>query len=75
MLWRWKRAVIERIAMLRLTVHPEAQVAPICDRVPWLGFVGSSCIPPTVGRCDFFAPLKDSHCQDFQVCFAAFALP
>jgi hypothetical protein len=28
-----------------------------------------------VERCDFFAPFKDSHCQDFQVSFAAFTLP
>ena len=25
--------------MLRLTVHPEAQVTPVQHRIPWLGFV------------------------------------
>jgi len=39
-LWAWKRAVIERLAGLRLTVHEgSAQVAPVTSGVPWLGFV------------------------------------
>lgn len=38
-LWDWKQAIIERLARLRLTVHPEAQVAPVSQGVPWLGFI------------------------------------
>jgi RNA-directed DNA polymerase len=39
-LWAWKRAVIERLATLRLTIHEErAQVMPVTQGIPWLGFV------------------------------------
>jgi RNA-directed DNA polymerase len=38
-LWRWKQALIERLAALRLTVHPEAQVTPVKHGIPWLGFI------------------------------------
>jgi RNA-directed DNA polymerase len=39
-LWRWKRAVVERLATLRLTVHEgPAQVVPVTQGVPWLGLV------------------------------------
>ena len=39
-LWAWKRAVIERLARLRLTIHEEAaQVTPVICSIPWLGFV------------------------------------
>ena len=39
-LWRWKAAVIDRLATLRLTVHRgPAQVVPTRCGVPWLGFV------------------------------------
>jgi retron-type reverse transcriptase len=39
-LWAWKRAVVERLAGLRLTVHEEAaQVTPVDRGIPWLGFV------------------------------------
>jgi hypothetical protein len=31
--------VIERLAGLRLTVHPNAQVEPCAAGIPWLGFV------------------------------------
>jgi len=27
-LWHWKQATLERLATLRLTVHPQAQVSP-----------------------------------------------
>lgn len=39
-LWMWKRAIIERLAQFRLTLHENAaQVLP-CERgIPWLGFV------------------------------------
>jgi hypothetical protein len=39
-LWAWKRAVVERLAALRLTVHERsAQVEPVTAGIPWLGFV------------------------------------
>lgn len=38
-LWRWKHAVVEYLATLRLTVHPQAQVTPVAHGIPWLGFV------------------------------------
>ena len=39
-LWAWKRAVIERLARLRLTIHEErAQVRPVSEGFPFLGFV------------------------------------
>ena len=39
-LWEWKRALIERQAGLRLTIHESsAQVLPVSDGIPWLGFV------------------------------------
>lgn len=38
-LWQWKQALIERLAALRLTVHPNAQVMPVEHGIPWLGFV------------------------------------
>ena len=39
-LWRWKRAIIDRLARLRLALHESAaQVAPVAAGIPWLGFV------------------------------------
>jgi hypothetical protein len=39
-LWDWKRAVIERLARLRLTLHEtRAQVRPVQEGFPFLGFV------------------------------------
>jgi RNA-directed DNA polymerase len=39
-LWQWKKAIGERLASLRLTVHEaSAQVTPTNQGVPWLGFV------------------------------------
>jgi RNA-directed DNA polymerase len=38
-LWHWRQAVIERLAALRLTVHPQAQVMPARHGIPWLGFL------------------------------------
>ncbi len=39
-LWRWKKQLIERLATLRLTLHERcAQVRPVNDGIPWLGFV------------------------------------
>jgi hypothetical protein len=39
-LYIWKRAIIERLAQLRLTIHEaEAQAQPTGCGSPWLGFV------------------------------------
>lgn len=39
-LWAWKRAIVERLAGLRLTLHGgSAQVAPVTAGIPWLGFL------------------------------------
>jgi hypothetical protein len=39
-LWRWKAAVIERLAALRLVVHAHsAQVMTTVRGIPWLGFI------------------------------------
>ena len=39
-LWAWKRAIIDRLAGLRLTSHEsEAQVTPTRAGIPWLGWV------------------------------------
>jgi RNA-directed DNA polymerase len=39
-LWRWREAIIDKLAMLRLTLHErEAQVTPVTQGIPWLGFV------------------------------------
>ena len=39
-LYRWKRAIAERLAGLRLRLHErEAQVLPVRCGIPWLGFV------------------------------------
>lgn len=39
-LWSWKRAIVGRLAQLRLTIHDEsAQVVPVTTGIPWLGFV------------------------------------
>jgi retron-type reverse transcriptase len=39
-LYRWKEAIIDFLATLRLTIHErEAQVIPCTHGIPWLGFV------------------------------------
>ena len=39
-LWRWKQAIIARLARYRLTLHEAAcQVTPTRCGAPWLGFV------------------------------------
>jgi hypothetical protein len=43
-LWRWKENIIEHLATLRLTVHPQAQVTPVEHGIPWLGFTVYSTI-------------------------------
>lgn len=39
-LYAWKRAIIARLAAMRLTLHEgQAQVTPVAQGIPWLGFV------------------------------------
>ncbi|MBL8485307.1 MAG: hypothetical protein JNJ60_24130 [Rhodocyclaceae bacterium] len=39
-LWAWKRAIVLRLARLRLTLHEAAtQALPVACGIPWLGFV------------------------------------
>ncbi len=38
-LWGWKRAVESKLAELRLTAHPEAQVMPVTEGIAWLGWI------------------------------------
>jgi hypothetical protein len=40
LLYRWKRALIDALGKLRLTIHrDQAQVIPVEHGIPWLGFV------------------------------------
>ena len=39
-LWRWRKAIIERLAKLRLTLHESsAYPKPVAEGIPFLGFV------------------------------------
>ncbi|MCB9108832.1 MAG: group II intron reverse transcriptase domain-containing protein [Anaerolineales bacterium] len=38
-LWRWREAIVERLARLRLTIHPGSQPHPVSEGIPFLGFV------------------------------------
>jgi hypothetical protein len=39
-LWQWKEAMVDYLAGLRLTLHRErAQVRPVSEGIPFLGFV------------------------------------
>jgi RNA-directed DNA polymerase len=38
-LWRWKKAIIERLAKIRLKIHKRTQVVPLKSGIPWLGFI------------------------------------
>jgi retron-type reverse transcriptase len=38
-LWRWRTAIIAKLAQLRLTIHPAAQPRPVTEGLPFLGFV------------------------------------
>ncbi|MBU0654554.1 MAG: hypothetical protein KJ914_05400 [Gammaproteobacteria bacterium] len=39
-LWEWKQAIREKLASLRLRFHEHsAQVTPVTQGIPWLGFV------------------------------------
>ncbi|MBX3056934.1 MAG: hypothetical protein KF770_10720, partial [Anaerolineae bacterium] len=37
-LWAWHEAVVDRLAELRLTVHPGAHPRPVSEGIPFLGF-------------------------------------
>lgn len=38
-LWAWWAAIVERLARLRLTIHPGAHPRPVAEGIPFLGFV------------------------------------
>jgi len=38
-LWAWHKAIVRRLATLRLTVHPGAHPRPVTEGFPFLGFV------------------------------------
>jgi len=38
-LWDWRESLIERLATLRLTIHPGAHPRPVTEGIPFLGFV------------------------------------
>jgi hypothetical protein len=38
-LWRWRAAVVERMAKLRLTIHRGAHPRPVNEGIPFLGFI------------------------------------
>jgi RNA-directed DNA polymerase len=38
-LWGWKKAIVGRLAEMRLTIHAGAQVVPVSAGIPWLGFI------------------------------------
>ena len=37
-LWEWQAALVERLAWLRLTLHPGAHPQPVTEGIPFLGF-------------------------------------
>ena len=37
-LWGWRDALVERLAALRLTLHPGAHPRPVAEGIPFLGF-------------------------------------
>ncbi len=37
-LWSWREQLILKLAHLRLTIHPQAQVKPVTNGIPFLGF-------------------------------------
>jgi RNA-directed DNA polymerase len=38
-LWAWRQAIVDRVADLRLTMHPGAHPRPVTEGIPFLGFV------------------------------------
>jgi retron-type reverse transcriptase len=39
LLWEYRRAIVERLARLRLTIHEQAQVHPVSEALAFLGFL------------------------------------
>ncbi len=37
-LWQWKKAIVNRLKKLRLTMHPNAHPRPVTEGLPFLGF-------------------------------------
>lgn len=37
-LWQWHQAVVEKLASLRLSIHPGAHPRPVTEGIPFLGF-------------------------------------
>ena len=37
-LWQWKQAIEERLAALRLTIHPSTEARPVAEGITFLGF-------------------------------------
>ncbi len=40
-MWSWLDAIVARLATMRLTIHAGAQVRPVGEGIPALGFVVS----------------------------------
>lgn len=38
-LWKWKESIRERLARLRLTIHPGTHPRPVNEGIPFLGFI------------------------------------
>jgi hypothetical protein len=38
-LWQWQQAIEEKLAALRLTIHPTTHPRPVTEGIPFLGFV------------------------------------
>jgi retron-type reverse transcriptase len=38
-LWKWYKAVVERLVRLRLTLHPGTNPRPVTEGIPFLGFI------------------------------------
>jgi RNA-directed DNA polymerase len=39
LLWAWQRAIVQRLARFRLTLHPGSHPRPVGEGIPFLGFV------------------------------------
>ena len=37
-LWEWRKAIVQRLRRLRLTIHPGAHPRPVTEGIPFLGF-------------------------------------
>ena len=38
-LWQWKKAIVDKLTELRLTIHPETRPKPVEEGITFLGFV------------------------------------